>query len=96
MAWSREETIGREEMRRIQLGKWQKFVSYVYAKNPVYRKKMDEAGVMPGDIRSLGDVARLPFTAKAEIRDYCRRHAEISAWWQDSSSEHTTIDAAGS
>ena len=70
MAWSREETIGREEMRRIQLGKCQKMVSYVHAKNPVYRKKLDDAGVKPGEIRSLDDVRRLPFTAKAEIRDY--------------------------
>ena len=70
MAWSREETIGREEMQRIQLGKWQKMVSYVHAKNPVYRKKLDEAGVKPGDIRSLDDVRRLPFTTKVEIRDY--------------------------
>ena len=64
MAWSREETIGREEMQRIQLGKWQKMVSYVHAKNPVYREKMDEAGVKPGEIRSLDDVRRLPFTTK--------------------------------
>ena len=70
MAWSREETIGREEMRGIQLGKWQKFVSYVYARNPVYKKKMDAARVTPADIRSLDDVRRLPFTTKAEIRDY--------------------------
>ena len=70
MAWSREETIGRGEMQRIQLGKWQKMVSYVHAKNPVYRKKLDEAGVKPGDIRSLDDVRRLPFTTKVEIRDY--------------------------
>ncbi|HLO10494.1 MAG TPA: phenylacetate--CoA ligase, partial [Desulfobacteria bacterium] len=70
MAWSREETIGHDEMRRIQLGKWQKFVSYVYGKNPVYKKKMDKAKVKPGDIRSLDDVRRLPFTAKAEIREY--------------------------
>lgn len=70
MAWSREETIGREEMRGIQLGKWQKMVSYVYARNPVYKKKLDAAGVTPGDIRSLDDVRRLPFTTKGEIRDY--------------------------
>jgi phenylacetate-CoA ligase len=70
MAWSREETIGREEMGRIQLGKWQKMVSYIHARNPVYRKKLDDAGVTPGDIRSLDDVRRLPFTTKVEIRDY--------------------------
>jgi thiamine biosynthesis lipoprotein len=32
---------------------------------------------------------------EAEIRDYCRRHAEISAWWQDAPSEEPAIDVAG-
>ena len=70
MAWSREETIGREEMRRIQLGSGGRWFPYVHAKNPVYRKKLDEAGGEAGEIRSLDDVRRLPFTTKVEIRDY--------------------------
>jgi phenylacetate-CoA ligase len=69
MAWSREETIGREEMRRIQLGKLHKTVAYVYGKNPVYKKKLDEMGVAPGDVKSLDDARRLPFTTKQDIRD---------------------------
>jgi phenylacetate-CoA ligase len=69
MAWSREETIGRDEMRRIQLGKLQKTVGYVYGRNPVYRKRLDDAGVKPEDIRSLEDTRRLPFTTKQHIRD---------------------------
>ena len=69
MAWSREETIGRDEMRRIQLGKLQKTVGYVYGKNAVYRKRLDEANVKPGDIKSLDDISKLPFTVKQDIRD---------------------------
>ncbi len=69
MAWSKEETIGRSEMRQIQLGKLQKTVSYVYGKNAIYKKKLDELGVKPGDIKSLDDARRLPFTTKQDIRD---------------------------
>jgi len=69
MAWSKEETIGRGEMRQIQLGKLQKTVAYVYGKNAIYRKKLDEMGVAPGDIQSLDDARRLPFTTKQDIRD---------------------------
>ncbi len=69
MAWSREETIGHDEMRRIQLGKLQKTIGYVYGKNTVYRKRLDDAGVKPENIRSLDDIRRLPFTTKQHIRD---------------------------
>ena len=69
MAWSREETISRSEMRGIQLAKMQKTVSYVYEKNAFYRKRLDESGVKPDDIKSLDDVRRLPFTTKLQIRD---------------------------
>jgi phenylacetate-CoA ligase len=69
MAWSREETIGRDEMRRIQLGKLQKKVGYIYERNAVYRKWLDNAGVKPGAIGSLDDMRRLPFTTKQHIRD---------------------------
>ncbi|MBI2355051.1 MAG: phenylacetate--CoA ligase [Deltaproteobacteria bacterium] len=69
MAWSREETISRSEMRETQLAKMRKTVDYVYGKNPYYKKRLDEIGVKPGDIKSLDDVRRLPFTTKMEIRD---------------------------
>ena len=69
MAWSKEESIGRGDMRKIQLGRLQKTVGYIYGKNPVYKKKLEAAGVTPGDVKSLDDIRRLPFTAKGEIRD---------------------------
>ncbi|GAB4365152.1 MAG: phenylacetate--CoA ligase [Deltaproteobacteria bacterium] len=70
MAWSREETIGRDEMRRIQLGKLRRTVETIYANNPVYRAMMDEAGATPERIRSLDDIRCLPFTTKQTIRDH--------------------------
>ena len=69
MAWSREETVDRGEMGRIQLGRLKKTFEYMYGRNAVYRKRLDQAKVKPGDIRSLDDIRRLPFTTKQDIRD---------------------------
>lgn len=69
MIWNKIETCSRSEMQSIQLGKLQKTVSYVYEKNPVYKKRLDDLGVKPSDIKSLDDIRRLPFTVKDDLRD---------------------------
>lgn len=69
MIWNKVETCSRNEMQSIQLGRLQKTVSDVYYKNPVYKMKLDEAGVKPADIKSLDDIRRLPFTVKDDLRD---------------------------
>ncbi len=69
MIWSKEETFPREEMEKLQLARLQETVSRVYAKIPAYRKKMDEAGVKPEDIKTLADLAKLPFVTKQDMRD---------------------------
>lgn len=69
MIWNKIETCSRSEMQSIQLGRLQKTVSDVYEKNPVYKKKLDEVGVKPSDIKSLDDIRRLPFTVKDDLRD---------------------------
>lgn len=69
MVWNKEETNSRSEMQALQLGRLQETVSYVYGKNPYYRKKLDEQGVTPHSIKSLDDIRRLPFTSKQDIRD---------------------------
>jgi phenylacetate-CoA ligase len=43
-------------------------VAHVYANNAHYRAAFDQAGVAPEDVRSLTDIARLPFTTKADLR----------------------------
>jgi phenylacetate-CoA ligase len=45
-------------------------VSRVYNNVPFYRRKFDEAGVLPSDIKSLKDLTRLPFTMKQDMRDH--------------------------
>jgi phenylacetate-CoA ligase len=64
-----EERLGRAELEELQLARLQQTVRHAYANVPLYTRKFDEAGVHPDDIRSLADVARLPFTTKADLRE---------------------------
>ena len=69
MIWSKEETLPREEIEKIQLERLQETVARVYANVEPYRKKMDDAGVKPEDIQSLDDLKKLPFVTKQDMRD---------------------------
>lgn len=69
MIWSKEETLSREEMEAIQLKRLQETVHRVYEKVPFYRAKMEQLKVRPEDIRSLQDLAKLPFITKQDMRD---------------------------
>ena len=69
MIWSKEETLSRAEMEALQLSRLQETVARVYEKVPYYRAKMDEAGVRPEDVKTLADLAKLPFTTKQDMRD---------------------------
>ncbi|MBE7085204.1 MAG: phenylacetate--CoA ligase, partial [Clostridiales bacterium] len=69
MIWSKEETLSRAEMETLQLARLQETVQRVYDKVPYYRAKMDEKGVKPQDIKTLKDLAKLPFTTKQDMRD---------------------------
>jgi phenylacetate-CoA ligase len=61
-------TITRDELQGLQLRRLQWTVRHAYENVPLYRSKFDEAGVAPADIRTLGDVVRLPFTTKEDLR----------------------------
>ena len=68
MIWNREmECADRDTMQALQLERLKKTVAHVYANVAPYRKKMDEAGVKPEDIKSLADIVRLPFTSKEDL-----------------------------
>ncbi len=69
MIWAKEETLPRAEIERIQLEKLRQTVAYIYERVEPYQKKMDKAGVKPGDIRTLDDLKKLPFTYKSEFKD---------------------------
>ncbi|MCA1906250.1 MAG: phenylacetate--CoA ligase [Desulfarculus sp.] len=63
------ETMSADEMRAFQLAKLQETVAWVYERVPFYKKKLDEIGLKPGDVKSLDDLGRLPFTVKTDLRD---------------------------
>ena len=69
MIWSKEETLPREEIEKIQLARLQETVARVYEKVAPYRAKMDDAGIKPEDIKTLKDLSRLPFVTKQDMRD---------------------------
>ncbi|TAK85987.1 MAG: phenylacetate--CoA ligase [Betaproteobacteria bacterium] len=57
------------ELRKLQLERLQWTLQHAYDNVPHYRKKFDAAGVKPGDCRALEDLARFPFTTKADLRE---------------------------
>ncbi|TFC94215.1 MULTISPECIES: phenylacetate--CoA ligase PaaK [Cryobacterium] len=63
-----EERMSRDELQALQLRRLQKTVRLAYQNVPLYTRKFDEVGVHPDDIRSLDDVALLPFTTKDDLR----------------------------
>ena len=69
MIWSKEETLSRSEIESLQLERLKETVNRVYEKVEPYRKKMDEKGVKPEDIKTLKDLAKLPFVTKQDMRD---------------------------
>jgi phenylacetate-CoA ligase len=63
------ETAPVEQLRELQLQRLQWTLRHAYDNVPAYRAKFDDAGVHPDDCRSLEDLAKFPFTAKADLRD---------------------------
>ena len=58
-----------DELRALQLKRLRATLAHAYANSPVYKAKFDAAGVHPNDCHSLGDLAKFPFTTKADLRD---------------------------
>ncbi len=63
------ETASVDELRALQLKRLKATLAHAYANSPVYKAKFDAAGVHPNDCHSLGDLAKFPFTTKADLRD---------------------------
>lgn len=58
-----------ERLRELQLARLQRIVRRAYERVPLTRQRMEARGVTPDDLRSLADLARLPFTTKLDLRD---------------------------
>lgn len=63
------ETASRETLLALQSERLAETVRRVYERVPHYRSRMEERGVRPEDIRSVDDLAKLPFTYKQDLRD---------------------------
>jgi phenylacetate-CoA ligase len=63
------ETASRDALTALQLERLQWSLARAYERVPHYRRKFTEAGVHPGDVKSLADLARFPFTTKQDLRD---------------------------
>ncbi|WP_433548876.1 phenylacetate--CoA ligase PaaK [Streptomyces sp. CA-294286] len=63
------ERLGREELQVLQLERLRSTLRHAYANVPFYRAAFDTAGLSPDDCRTLADLARFPFTTKADLRE---------------------------
>jgi phenylacetate-CoA ligase len=63
------ETASREEIAALQLQRLKWSLQHAYDNVPHYRKKFDDKGVHPNDLNTLADIAKFPFTTKADLRD---------------------------
>src|SRR3989441_3569964 len=62
------ETAARATLRAVQEQRLHEQVEHAYQSSPFYRRKLDAASVKPGDVHSLDDLPRLPFTTKDELK----------------------------
>jgi len=58
-----------DEIRSLQLDRLKWSLRHAYENVPMYRERFDAAGVHPDDLKSLSDLAKFPFTNKADLRD---------------------------
>ncbi len=63
------ETMPREDLEQLQLERLQSTLNRVYKNVKFYRNRFDELGIEPADIRSRGDLEKIPFTTKEDLRD---------------------------
>ncbi len=69
--WQEEfETMPREQIKKDQSEKLRWQVSRMYEKVELFRKRMDEIGLKPEDIKGVEDLHKLPFSYKQDLRDY--------------------------
>jgi len=70
MIWNEKiECASRDEMAAVQSERLIQTVKRIYHNIPSYRAKMQELGLLPGDIKSVVDLSKLPFTNKSDLRD---------------------------
>jgi phenylacetate-CoA ligase len=61
--------MDRGDLKKLQGERLAGLVKRIYDNVPLYRQRLDEAGVTPASVKGLDDIARLPFTYKRDLRD---------------------------
>jgi phenylacetate-CoA ligase len=59
----------REDLKNLQSDRLKETVHYVYRNSPLYKQKIDAAGISPSSITTIDDIKKLPFTTKDDLRD---------------------------
>ncbi len=68
--WNQQiETMPRTDIQKIQLQKLKEQVKYCYENSSFYRKKFDQVGLKPEDIKTLDDLKKIPFTVKNDLKE---------------------------
>ncbi len=63
-----KECMSRDELHALQSERLVETVKWTYDNVPMYKQRMDEAGIKPEDIKSVDDITKLPFTEKEDLR----------------------------
>lgn len=70
MIWNEKmECMESSDLKNIQSERLKETVDYIYKNCPMYKKKLDAFGVSPAQIRGIGDIKKLPFATKDDMRD---------------------------
>ncbi|PKL91707.1 MAG: phenylacetate--CoA ligase [Candidatus Goldiibacteriota bacterium HGW-Goldbacteria-1] len=93
--YSAEESYSRDQLKALQSERLIKTVERVYNNNKFYKKKMDDLGVKPSDIKSVDDIVRLPFTYKNDLRDNDYPYGMFSAPQKDVVRIHASSGTTG-
>lgn len=64
------ETMSLDQLRALQNERLRTLVKRVYEKVPFYKKQLDGVGLHPSDIKTVQDLAKIPFTRKSDLRDH--------------------------
>jgi len=63
------ETASIDELRNLQLSRLKNTLQHAYQNSSAYKKKFDQHGVHPDDLKTLADLSKFPFTVKSDLRD---------------------------
>ena len=63
------EVASRDEISALQLARMKQSLNHAYENSSFFRRRFDEKGVHPGDLKTLADLAKFPFTYKQDLRD---------------------------